>query len=731
LRMATAEYPPSMWNDYAINSLTLTHKPFVDQKRMKTLIEEIRNIFHSMEDRKTSPSAYDTAWIARIPAIDNPSQPQFPQTLKWVVCNQLADGSWEEESFYFPYDRLVSTLSCVITLRIWKVVETQVQKGIDFVNKQIQRLDGEECKMPSGFVTHFSSLLKEAHTLGLGIYEEVPLVKRVLTMGDTELKGDNQPSYFLSPLEGSQELIDWKQIRKLCSKDGSIPGSSAFAARVFMHTGDTKCLDFINSLLGIFGDYAPCFYLVDLRERLFIIDNLQNLGIDRYFKKEINHALNYVYRFWNHGDIEKGSYDTIANVNDISMGFRILRLHGYTVSPEVFNNFRDEKGEFFSFADKTHREAEDMLNLCKCSQIAFSGETIMKDAETFTKHYLQNLHNTKHYFSRNVEYVLKYGFHRNLPRLETRFYIEHFGVANDAWSTKTSFRWWIDSGFRMLNFTRERHIEIYFAVAAGMFEPEYGDCRMAFTKIGCLLVVLDDLYDKYTSHEDIMLFNESFNRWDLNKLDQIPEHIKICFMGLYNTVDELGKQASKVQGHDMLQYFQKLWKVQLEAFTKEVEWSKHKYVPTWDEYIDVAKVSGGFGTTLLTSIHVMGEVINDDILRKIDHRSKALHLVCLTTRLINDTKTFKDERECGELASAIECYMKDNVGVSEEEALGHVYNVIEEGLVELNKELFMANQVPDVFRKLLLNSARLSQLFYMQVDAFNSSNLDKKEMVEK
>ncbi|KAH9321013.1 hypothetical protein KI387_015652, partial [Taxus chinensis] len=122
--------------------------------------------------------------------------------------------------------------------------------------------------------------------------------------------------------------------------------------------------------------------------------------------------------FWNQGGIRKGSYHTIANVNDTCMGFRILRLHGYSVSSEVIKNFKDEKGEFFSFADKTHREAEDMLSLYKCSQIAFPGETIMKE----------------------VEYVLKYGFHRSLPRLETRFYIEHLGIANDAWSTKTTYR---------------------------------------------------------------------------------------------------------------------------------------------------------------------------------------------------------------------------------------------------------------------------------------------------
>jgi ent-copalyl diphosphate synthase len=102
----------------------------VDGKRVETLISEIKSMFRGMGDGETSPSAYDTAWVAKIPAVDGSDQPQFPETLEWILQNQLKDGSWGEEHYFLTYDRLLATLACVITLTVWRTGEKQVQKGL-------------------------------------------------------------------------------------------------------------------------------------------------------------------------------------------------------------------------------------------------------------------------------------------------------------------------------------------------------------------------------------------------------------------------------------------------------------------------------------------------------------------------------------------------------------------------------------------------------------------------
>jgi len=47
-------------------------------------------------------------------------------------------------------------------------------------------------------------------------------------------------------------------------------------------------------------------------------------------------------------------------------------------------------------------------------------------------------------------------------------------------------------------------------------------------------------------------------RWDLSLLEQMPDHMKICFLGLYNTVNEIAEEGRKTQGHDVLGYIRNL-----------------------------------------------------------------------------------------------------------------------------------------------------------------------------
>nr|WJJ50359.1 diterpene synthase 5 [Cephalotaxus harringtonia] len=775
------EYPPAIWKDDVIDSLIQSFQSghvALHEKRAETLISEIRGMFKSMGDGETNPSAYDTAWVARVPAVDGSNRPQFPQTLQWILENQLSDGSWGEELCFLTYDRILATLACVITLTLWGVGETQVQKGIEFIKTHAERLEGEaDNHRPSGFEIVFISMLNEAKSLGLDLPYELPFFKLINEMRETKLKKIplnviySIPTTILYSLEGLQEIIDWNKIMKLQSKDGSFLSSPASTAAVFMRTGDKKCLEFLSFVLNKFADHVPCHYPLDLFERLWAVDTVERLGIDRHFKNEIKETLDYVYRYWDERGIGWARENTVGDIDDTAMGLRLLRLHGYNVSSDALKTFRDENGEFFCFMGQTQRGVTDMLNVHRCSQVAYPGEKIMEEAKQCTHRYLTNALGNVGAFDKwalkkdlqgEVEYVLRYPWHRSIPRLEARNYVEQYG-ANDVWLGKSMYlmpyvsnakylelakldfnsvqsihqkeiqelqRWWKSCGFAKLNFTPERVVEIYFGVSASMFEPELATCRAVYTKTSIFTVILSDLYEAQESVDDMMLFSEAVKRWDMSLVDRMPEEMKICFMGLYETVNEIAEEGKRRQGRDVLPYLRNLWETQLASYTKEAKWMQDKYVPSFEEYMENAKVSMGMATIVLTSGLFTGELLSDEVLSKMGYESKFLQLMVSTGRLVNDTKTHQEKQGRG-MPSAIQCYMKDHPETSEKEALDHIYSLMQNSLLQLNWELVNNREMPETCRKLVFNTARVMQLFYMERDGFTLSHLEMQDLVKK
>ncbi|KAF5732772.1 Copalyl diphosphate synthase [Tripterygium wilfordii] len=78
---------------------------------------------------------------------------------------------------------------------------------------------------------------------------------------------------------------------------------------------------------------VPTAYPVDLFEHIWSVDRLQRLGISRFFQPEINECLDYVHRYWTKDGICWARNSRVQDIDDTAMGFRLLRLHGYEVSP--------------------------------------------------------------------------------------------------------------------------------------------------------------------------------------------------------------------------------------------------------------------------------------------------------------------------------------------------------------------------------------------------------------
>lgn len=115
-----------LWLETLQRAEQFSQKP-TENEQMNEWIEEIRDYFRKMSLGEISVSAYDTAWVARVPALDGSPGPQFPKCLQWIVDHQLPDGDWGEPALFLGFDRVCSTLACIIALQTWGVGAQNVE----------------------------------------------------------------------------------------------------------------------------------------------------------------------------------------------------------------------------------------------------------------------------------------------------------------------------------------------------------------------------------------------------------------------------------------------------------------------------------------------------------------------------------------------------------------------------------------------------------------------------
>ncbi|KAM3298386.1 hypothetical protein ACQJBY_040046 [Aegilops geniculata] len=536
---------PCELDDYCVIPGTEFEQPLVDQVRM---------MLGSMSDGEINASAYDTAWVALVPSLDDGDSPQFPTTLRWILDNQLPDGSWGDSALFSAYDRVTNTLACVVALTKWSIGPDKCRRGLSFLEENMWRLAEEDLElMPIGFEIAFPSLMEVAKSLGIGFPYDHHALQRIYANREVKLKRipmemmHRIPTSILHSLEGMPG-VDWQKILRLQSSDGSFLYSPSATACALMQTGDAKCFAYIDRIVKKFNGGVPNVYPVDLFERIWAVDRLERLGISRYFKQEIKQCLDYVHRHWTDEGIGWARNSTVIDVDDTSMAFRLLRLHGYDVSPSVFENF-EKDGEFFCFAGQSTQAVTGMYNLNRASQLRFPGEDVLQRAGRFSYEFLrereaQGMIRDKWIIAKDlpgeVKYTLDFPWYASLPRVEARVYLDQYGGDNDVWIGKTLYRmplvnnntylelakrdfnrcqvqhqlewhglqkWFTENGLETFGVTLRDVLRVYFLAAACIFEPSRATDRLAWAKVS----VLANIITEYL-HSDL-LGNEMVERF--------------------------------------------------------------------------------------------------------------------------------------------------------------------------------------------------------------------------
>ncbi|GFZ06550.1 terpenoid cyclases/Protein prenyltransferases superfamily protein [Actinidia rufa] len=474
-------------------------------------------------------------------------------------------------------------------------------------------------------------------------------------------------------------------------------------------------------------------------QMLNLIDGLQRLGVSYHFTTEIEAALKHIYETCDHSHFD--------DLYTVALFFRLLRQQGFPVSCEMFNKFKNNQGKF---QECLIGDAVGILSLYEATHLRVRGEEILDEALTFTTHHLESMvPNLSNPIAEHVVNALNQSIHKGLTRLDARCYIS-FHEQDDSHNkdllnfAKLDFnllqklhqrepseitRWWKDLDFaKKLPFARDRLVECYFWVLGVYFEPQYWLARRILTKVIAMFSIIDDIYDAYGTLEELALFTDAIERWEISSLDQLPEYMKLCYRSLLDVYSTIDEEMAKQGGSYRVDYAKSEMKNLVRGYIEEAKWFHQGYVPSMEEYMQVGLLTCGYKMLATVSYVGMGELATKEAFDWVSSFPLIVEAASVINRLTDDIVDHRFEQQGGHMASAIECYMKQH-GATEEEAIIELYEQVTNAWKDMNAECLYSTNVPMPLLVRVLNLARVINVLYKDEDGYTHSGTRTKNFV--
>ncbi|OAY79143.1 Terpene synthase 10 [Ananas comosus] len=479
-------------------------------------------------------------------------------------------------------------------------------------------------------------------------------------------------------------------------------------------------------------------------DKLELIDALQQLGIDYHFEKEIKHALDSIF-----SKLDDIRMETKGNAYIIALLFRLLRGHGFRVSQDIFDQFKDEKGNFKS---NLSNQIISLLSLYEASYLAVDGEDTLVEVQNFTIRHLNNFlldSSDDNYKLRDyVACALEQPIHWRMERLHTRWFINayekeeemrplllefaklDFNAVQNTYKRelKEVSRWWSNLGlWEKLPFSRDRLAENYLWSVGWAFEPKHSTFRLAQTKANSLVTVIDDVYDVYGSLDELELFTEAVDRWDALNIKQLPEYMRVCFLALFNTTNDTAYETMKEKGLNILPYIKRAWTDLCKAYLVEAKWYNKNYIPTLEEYLQNGWLSIS-GQVVLFYAYCLAPDLTQQDLDLFHNYSEIIRWSSITCRLYNDLGTSKSEHQRGDVAKSIHCCMHHE-GITEAAARERIKELIYDCWKKLNRARRVDSAFNKNFADIAMNMSRTARSFYIHGDGYGSPEGETKDRI--
>lgn len=736
---------------------------------IKSLVKEMKKKMFGaqVQSSSVSPSAYDTAWLAMIPDSKNTENPMFKCCVDWVLNNQKERGFWgDDHNLIYT---LSSTLACILALATWNVGPQNIELGKSYVVRNAKKLlDVNNRELPRWFTIVFPAMLEEAERVDihLNLPDELKSLVSSNYVGREKVDDKNEhPS--LKSLSCAEVLLcacdmDELLIVKNSTEDGSLFKSPSASAAAYMATGNPAFLKYLESVIQNFPCGVPSVYPVDEQLiKLCMLDKLLNLGLAEHFAEEIQDTLAQIYRSYNMNSArdQDDIHFAPGNIYKDALAFRLLRLHGFNVTPGIFCWFLHHKKTMDHLEDNSDYFASTLYNIYRASDLTFAGEYELEYAKSFSRRLLEKTVSVEH--DRDTDYIsqsfkemvkkeLSIPWIARVDHLDHRMWIENINAPalrlekpsfsrlscldddiliqlsvqnykfrqsifkNELEELKSWSKKW---GLVDMGFGRENTTYCYFAVCGTMYSPHHSVIRKLVTKSAILITVADDFYDMEGSLAELQTLTEAVQRWDGEGL---VGPSKIIFDALDQFVRDMAEQFLDHERHDMTNKIHALWKESFVSWMKETMWGRTGYTPSADEYLDVGMTSIAVHTIALPSSCFLNQRMPAHKIMH-PHDETITKLLMVNARLLNDIQSYQKEQEEGK-NNFVLLYLKDNPNADIEDSIKYVKKILNENRMEFLERVLGDDysDMPKPCKYLHLSCLKVFEMFFHSSNLFDS-----------